>query len=175
MDDLFRLFRTAEDKIVILSPVVGGILATKLQSEASFYHEKMADVVVRTEKVRVEVRLEMGLKMLLQIRRHLVLIGVDHISLVLFNRGSHLKKGVGSQKIVVVEKGKIIACGHPDRRVGVACNALVFLKTLVTDSLILRLVLLHHLFHGNILPASVGDTELQMRVGLIQHRLDHLP
>ena len=80
-----------------------------------------------------------------------------------------LKKGVGRQQIVVVEKGQIIACGHPDRRVGVACNALVFLKTLVTDSLIIRLVLLHHLFHGNILPASVGDTELQIWVSLIQH------
>ena len=57
----------SEDKIIILGAVEFLAETARLFNQALFYHEKMADVIVGTQKIQIKIRLQMRLIMFTQI------------------------------------------------------------------------------------------------------------
>ena len=86
MINLFRLyiFHTAENKIIILSPVKLLTKHSNLTDDLSVHHKKMADVVYRTQKIRIVIRLKMRLEKLVAIHGHFILIGIKNTDVPVF-------------------------------------------------------------------------------------------
>ena len=79
MNNLSRLFCTAENKIIILCAVKFRTESPDLLRNLPAHNKKMADIIVGAEQIQIEIRLQMGLEMLREIRCDLVLIGIEYV------------------------------------------------------------------------------------------------
>ena len=79
MDNLPRRLGAAEDKVVVLGPVVILIKLSHFLHQIPVHREQMADVVGAGEKVRIKIRLEMRLKESSSLHVQLGLVRIDHV------------------------------------------------------------------------------------------------
>ena len=86
MADFLRLHRldTAENKIIILSSVKFAAQHSHFLDHVFVHHEKMADIIDRTEQIRVVVRLEMRLEKLVAVHGHFIFIGIKNTDVPVF-------------------------------------------------------------------------------------------
>lgn len=68
-----RLLRAAQNKIIVLRTVILTIKSSDLLKKSSGYDQKMADVVIASQQIRIEIRLQVRLKVLTPITGNLVL------------------------------------------------------------------------------------------------------
>ena len=64
MNDLSGFFCTAQNKIIILRTVIPAVKTSRMRDKITLCHQKMADVIVAAQKIRVVIRLEIRLKIL---------------------------------------------------------------------------------------------------------------
>ena len=141
MADFFRLLRAAEDKIIILGSVVLRPEKAGLFRQSPLYAEQMADIVHRTEKVQVKVRLHVRLEKLMTIHAHLIFIRIQDIRLRLpVNGRREFIQGIGRQHIIMIRKYKIIPRSQPKGRVGVLGNLKRLFMAYHPDSGVLLLI-----------------------------------
>mgnify|MGYP000178769324 CR=1 FL=1 len=76
-----RLLRAAQNKIIVLRTVILTIKSSDLLKKSSGYDQKMADVVIASQQIRIEIRLQVRLKVLTPITGNLVLIGVEQLQI----------------------------------------------------------------------------------------------
>ena len=86
MINLLRLyiFHTTENKIIILSPVKLLAKHSNLTDDLSVHHKKMTDVVYRTQKIRVIIRLKMRLEKLVAVHGHFIFIRIKNTDVPVF-------------------------------------------------------------------------------------------
>ena len=174
MRDVFRVLGEAEHQVVILR---AGMLVRKpadLVEKLRLEDEEMADIHLRIEQVAVIVRLEEG-EMVLAVRVDLVLVAVKDVRRLrlyhLVVRGERVRR----EQVVVVEQGEVVAGRELAAFVGVAGDAFVFLEPAELDARVLAGVFLRDGGDVSVLfVARVGEAELEVRVGLREHGIDHL-
>ena len=64
MNDLSGFFCAAQNKIIILCTVILAVKTSRMRDKITLCHQKMADVIVAAQKIRVVIRLEIRLKIL---------------------------------------------------------------------------------------------------------------
>ena len=120
MSHLLRLFHAAENKIIILGSFEFRPEPSCLFKDRTFYHEKMADIIIGTQKVEVKIRLQMRLKMFAKVSGYFILICIYGLQASVFvQRGRNLIKSVGRQQIVMVQNTDELSFRHLQRRVGI--------------------------------------------------------
>ena len=166
---------TAENKVMILCPVKFPAESSCLLHNASPDHKKMADIIIGPQKIQIKIRLEMRLKMFIQIRGHLIFIRIDAVCLfILTDRAHNLVKCIRRKKIVVIQKPDKFPRSHGKSSICIFCNAQIFFQVPHMDPAVPGGILIQQLNHRLILWTSVCDTELPVRIGLIDHGADHL-
>ena len=120
MDNLrrLRMLHTSQDKIKILRTIVFCSQTADLVEKCLFDNQKMADVVIRTDHLRVKVRLEMRIGILFSRLVDLVFIRVDQFRLrIAYYRTHRLVKHIRRQKIIVIKESDIIAVSKLHARI----------------------------------------------------------
>ena len=140
----------------------------------------MADVVIASQQIRIEIRLQVRLKVLTPITGNLVLIGVEQLRQRLLplpcriQCAHHLKQRVRFKQIVMVEQSDIFTGRHRKRRIRIPRNARIFTQLLHADTRIFRRILLQKLPEPFLFGAAICKAELPVRVCLCLNRRDHL-
>ena len=175
MADILTGFHTAENKIIILGPVVLRPHHACPFDDRPFHHQQMADVIHRAQKIRIVIRLKMGLKELISVHGHFIFVRIDDLRLRLFIQFLYTaKQRVRRQHIVMVGKSDPLSRGRLYGRIGILRNFQTLLVKYHADTFILLLVPLQCLLQRRIPAAAVGKAELPVGIGLIFHRLDQL-
>ena len=168
---------------MILRPFKRRINSARVLKELSSYHQEMTDVVVGSEKVQIEIRLEMRLEILspaAAAEPHLVLIRVDHLheaaALSQSAQGfRRLIQGVWRQHVVMVEETDKITCAGSSAGIRVARDPSVFLKADQLHAAVALFIDFKKRGQLFVFRTRVRDYQLQMRIGLAQHGIRHLP
>ena len=79
MYHLSGLLHAAENKVIILGTIEFRAKSAYCLYQAAPCHKKMADIIVGTKQVNIKIRLQMGLKVLIQFCCDLILVCVNHI------------------------------------------------------------------------------------------------
>ena len=95
--------RTPESKIIILRPVEFFPEAAHLINDTLSHHQKMADVIVGSQKIQIKIRFHIGDQVLRPLAVDLVFIRIDYVGLIIFCDLLHdLVESVALQKIIMV-------------------------------------------------------------------------
>ncbi len=176
MGDPARLFGHAQKKVVILRAVTGRVQRARRLQQRAAEHGKMADIIVYAQGIRRVIGLQMRYTRVLRGDPKDRFIGIHKIGVLITDGPHHLMQRSGVKQIIMIQEADIIARNHFQAGVGIGGDAPVFRQPAVTDAGILRGKSPANRFRLSVLPiAAVGQAELPVRVGLLPHRLDHLP
>ena len=149
--------------------------ASGLQGDLPLHQEEMTDIIIASQILRIEIRLEMGLEMPVPLRIQLILIGIDRVRRLAVVQGAHdLKKGPRKQQIVVIQKAHIFPGGQLQGRIRIAGNSKILQKLSVPHPAVPPGVFLRDTLHP-VRGAAVRDAQLQPSIALVQHRIHQLP
>ena len=104
MGHFFGNLHTSENEIIVLCAVKLSAKASHLFHQTFTHHKEMTDIVIRSEQIQIKIRLQVRLKMLTQVHRHLILIRIDHIRVLLLQSLNHLVERIRRQQVIVVQK-----------------------------------------------------------------------
>ena len=142
MGNLCRFLTAPQNKIEVLRSVEVFTEASNLIENCLTHHKNMADIIDRTEKVKVKIRFKSRGKIHGRVAVYQILIGVDDIGgWILIQDGYHLVQCVDSNQVVMVAQHHIIAVCHGNCRIRVSGNSLVLFQLLVSDSLLFSIFL----------------------------------
>ena len=175
MSDLSGFFYAAENKIMILCSV-------KLLPESSnftyyrlSYNKKVADIVIGTQKVKVKIRFQMGLKMLIQFGSYLVFICIDSICIrIIFQITCNLIKSIWGKQVIMIKNSCILSLYHLKCCICISCNSQILIQYFYTDSAVLIRIFVQNSLHFLIFRTSVRNAEFPVTVCLCQQRINHL-
>ena len=174
MLDPFCFFNAAEQKLVILCSVKFFFLTAHFLHQCLFHNQQMADIIVGTQQIKIEIRLEIWLITLGKITCHLVLICVNNLRPCFADPIRHFIEGIFRKQIIMVKQSNIIAVRQFHRCIRVVCDAQIFRKDLIFDTFI-RKITVNDPFCLCGISTSVCNAQLPVRIGLCRHRFDHLP
>ena len=174
VDDLLGLFGQAEEEVVILTAVVfHPLTAAAALHQGAAEDGQMTDIVVGTEVVQHEVRLEVVEHHVLHLALKGGLVGIDEVRLLLGDGFGRIPQRTGVQDVIMVQQGDVRAGGHRKAVVGVAGDQLVLFQLLVADARVGRSAGLNLLAHGGVLP-GVHAAQLPVAVGLVHDGIQQL-
>ena len=84
MPDLPGLLCTAEDEIIILSSVVLTAESSRLFQDTPFHNKKMTNIIIGPQKIRIEIRFQMGLEMFQILSSYFIFVRIEHFCIRLF-------------------------------------------------------------------------------------------
>ena len=167
MDNFSGLLHTAKNKIIILCSVKFPSETAGLLNDTASYHQKMADIIVGSQKIQIKIRFQMRLEMFRKVCCYLVLICVDHICLrVFFQCCCNLIKRIGSKQVIMIQKSHEIAFRHGKSCIGILCNAKILLQVLITDTPVHLCIRFQDCLHIPIFRASISQTQLPVLISL---------
>ena len=103
-------FAAAQNKIKILGSVVFFPKFSDFIYNFLIYHKNMANIIIASQQIPVEIRLEMGVKIFLSIHGHLIFICIDNLRLALtIQRLNNLIQSIDFQYIIMVAEHNILA------------------------------------------------------------------
>ena len=121
MMDFPGLFRTAEDKIIILGSVK--LLAESADGfhQVPVYHKQMADIIYAGQKIWIKVRLKVRIEKCLSVHIQLIFIRINHIiERILIHGLDAFKQSVRRQSIIVISQHQKIPLSHVHGRIGIS-------------------------------------------------------
>ena len=174
VNDLPRLFRQAEEQLIVLTAVVLHPLGAACGVHQPTAEEgQVADIVVGAEVVQHEIGLEVVEHHILHLALEGRLVGVDEVGPLLGDGLGGIPEGAGVEDVVVVQQGDEVAGGHLDALIGVAGDQLVLFQLLVADAGVCGGTLPDHLPHARG-GAGVHTAKLPVPVGLVHDRVQQL-
>ena len=84
MPDLPGLLCTAEDEIIILCPVILPAKPSCLLQNTPFHNKKMTNIIIGPQKIRIEIRFQMGLEMFQILSSYFIFVRIEHFCIRLF-------------------------------------------------------------------------------------------
>ena len=182
----------AEDEVVVLGTVVGAALVDFLAvgsglgdgvEEATAGDEEVADVVHGAEQVRVEVGLEVRLKVVDVLEVDLILVGIEDLDVrVGVDRADALIEGLRLELVVMVGEDDEVTGRHADRGVGILRDAEVLRESRIAEAAVcsgvlgedlLRCPSLRRVVLDLRVRGRVHEADLKLRVGLLPDRVEH--
>ena len=164
-----RLHRlhTAENKIIILSSVKLRTEQPHLIHHVSSHYKQMADIVHRTEKIGVVIRLEMRLEKFMAVHGHFVLVRIEKPDLSVLIYGLYtLVQRVRRQHVVMIGKGDKISRGRLHSGVCIFRDPQRRFISDHPDPLVGFFQRIQRLSERRIRSASIGKTELPVGISL---------
>ena len=173
MDNFFRLFAAAENKIKILGSVKFFPEISRLLCHLSFYCKNMTDIIIIPETEQIKIRFKMRIKIMLSVHADLVLICVNHISILIINCLYNLKQRIWLQSIVMITEHQVFPSGKLHGLIGVHRNTTVGFQLFITDPYLMSVIFFQKLMNVFV-RASVCQTKLPVSIGLFSDGLDQL-
>ena len=176
VDDLFRPLGHAEDEIIVLGAVEGGVKEARLFLQGALHDEKMTDIVHAGQQVLVEIRLEVRVEQRAAVHVELVFVGIEAVAVRVLPDGLRaLIQRLFRQDVVVVAEYHKIALCLRQGGVRVARDAAVLPEDLEAHPAVPVRVFLKDLSAVLSRGASVRNADLQLRIRLVQQGIQELP
>ena len=164
-----RFLDAAKDKVIVLSSVefaslVDLFFSADLIDDGFSHTENVSYIVIRAEKIRAEIRLEV--RAVINARRihDLILIRVERINLRVLIKSFHdLIAGIFLDCVVVIAQHDEIAGCHLNGLVGVSGNTCVHGKSLIDDAIVGQ-ILLTDMFLDLVFGTAVREANLNVSV-----------
>lgn len=182
----------AEDEVVVLGTVIGAALVYLPTvgvglgdgvEEAASGDEEVADVVHGAEQVRVEVGLEVRLKVIDVLEVDLILVGIEDLDVrVGVDCADALIEGLRLELVVMVGEDDEVTGRHADRGVGILRDAEVLREGFIAETAVcggvlgedlLRCPALRRVVLDLRVRGRVHEADLKLRVGLLTDRVEH--
>ena len=112
VDDLFRALGHAEDEIIVLGAVEGGVKEARFFLQGALHDKKMTDIVHAGQQVLVEIRLEVRIKQRAAVHVELVFVGIEAVAVRVLPDGlrAFIQCLFRQDVVVVAEYYKIALC-----------------------------------------------------------------
>ena len=96
------------------------------------------------------------------------------LAALFFQRFRNFIKCIGRQQIIMVQKSYKFAARHLKSCICIFCNTFIFLQLFPKNPAVFFCIFLQHIFHGSVLRAGIGNTQLPVFIGLHQKTVYHL-
>lgn len=167
VNDLTSMLTQAEKEVPILGAIQLWVKAADVAEEGEAGYGEVGEVIGGEEQLGRPIGLEQGAAALAIDGGEQVMIGVEQVAIGCGGDGAgDFPKGVGSQRVVLIEEGDELALGNFQGSVRIAGDALVALQPDHGEAGVQGGVLLEELVHTRAVGGTVGEAGLPVGVGL---------